>query len=213
MHIEPGMIAQPKVVFAGVAAAGVAGYYLRSLIRRPSDLPRIALAALFFSLFMQSFHMPVGPSELHFVGAMAIYLTLGFLPTLFGFMLGLLVQGILFNPADLIHWAVNSLSLIAPLIAVHYTLGKRYAEQGESLTWARILRLDAAYYSGVAAMVGLWLVGTGAELAAWAAWASSYAAIVAVEPVITYAAVRGLKAFEGQAWTRAFAVDRLRLAA
>ena len=50
---------------------------------------KIALAAVFFSLFMEAFHMPVGPSELHFVGASAVYFVFGFLPALFGFAIGL----------------------------------------------------------------------------------------------------------------------------
>ena len=61
------------------------------LLRKPQRLLRTLLAALFFSVFMQSFHTPAGASELHFIGAMPIYLTLGFVPTLLGFGLGLLL--------------------------------------------------------------------------------------------------------------------------
>jgi hypothetical protein len=74
---------------------------------------------------MQAFHLPVGPSELHFLGAMPIYLALGFVPTLFGFAIGLLAQGLIFAPADLVHLGVNFLSLAVPLVLVHATLGKR----------------------------------------------------------------------------------------
>ncbi|MFP4130159.1 MAG: energy-coupling factor ABC transporter permease [Halorhodospira sp.] len=212
MHIEPGVLAQPKLILAGTASAGVLAYYLRYLARRPGDWLRTALAAVFFSAFMQAFHVPVGASELHFVGAMPIYLTLGFLPTLFGFAVGLLVQGILFAPGDLIHWAVNSLSLILPLALVHYTFGRRLREGGEALTWARIVRLDAIFYSGVAAMVGFWLAGTETGLSAWAAWASSYAAIVAVEPLITYALIRTLRTQKGQPLARYLDLGGVRLA-
>jgi len=50
-----------------------------------------------------------------------------------------------------------------------------------------ILKLDAAFYAGVTLMVGFWLaIGEVATpLAAWLAFASSYAAIVLVEPVFT----------------------------
>ena len=50
-----------------------------------------------------------------------------------------------------------------------------------------ILKLDAAFYSGVTLMVGFWLaIGEVATpLSAWLAFASSYAAIVAVEPLLT----------------------------
>ncbi|MDX8394926.1 MAG: energy-coupling factor ABC transporter permease, partial [Mariprofundaceae bacterium] len=89
MHIEPGFVAPVKVMVANAAVIGVLAYYAKDQIKKPANIIRTGLAALFFSVFMQSFHMPVGPSELHFVGAMAMYLTLGFVPVLFGFALGL----------------------------------------------------------------------------------------------------------------------------
>ena len=200
MHIEPGFIAQAKVMFANVSAISLLGYYAKDLFRRPADIVRTLLAALFFSLFMQSFHVSVGPSELHFVGAMAMYLTLGFLPTLIGFAAGLLLQGMLFDPMDLPHLAVNSLSLMLPLITVHYALGRklRDAASGRRVGWAAILELDALYYGGVTAMVGFWLLisDVATPFAAWAAFAGSYLAIVAVEPLFTYGAVRLLKRYQ-----------------
>lgn len=197
MHIEPGFIAQTKVMLANVSAVGLLGYYARDLLARPADLLRTLLAAVFFSVFMQGFHLNVGPSELHFVGAMVMYLTLGFLPTLLGFAAGLLLQGLLFEPTDLPHLAVNSLTLMLPLIAVHYSLGRKLAA-GRTVTWSAILKLDAMFYSGVTAMVGFWLLvsDVATPFAAWAAFASSYLAVVAVEPLLTYAAVRLLKRYQ-----------------
>lgn len=64
-----------------------------------------------------------GPSELHFVGAMPINIIFGLIPTLLGFGLGLLLQGLWFEPAGLVNLWVNTLSLVIPLIAVHYYLG------------------------------------------------------------------------------------------
>ena len=215
MHIEPGYLAASKIVFADVSAVGVLAYYSRDLLTRPADIVRCLLAAIFFSLFMQGFHMNVGPSELHFVGAMAIYLTLGFVPTLFGFAVGLLLQGLLFEPADLVHLAVNSLSLIVPLIAVHYSLGRRFREEGVKLGWPQILLLDAAYYGGVALMVGFWLSVSevATPFSAWAAWASSYLVVVAFEPLFTYGTVRLLKRYQDRRWVDVcFAVKPLQVA-
>ncbi|MCO5762580.1 MAG: energy-coupling factor ABC transporter permease [Chromatiaceae bacterium] len=217
MHIEPGLVAPAKVLIANVSALGLLGFYARGLIRQPADLIRTLLAALFFSVFMQGFHLSVGPSELHFVGAMAMYLTLGFLPTLYGFALGLLLQGLIFDPIDLPHLAVNSLSLILPLLAVHYGLGRRLrdAAQGKRIRWATIVKLDAAYYSGVTLMVGFWLAlaEVATPFAAWATFAASYLAIVAVEPLVTYGALRLLKRFEDQPLVATcFNVGALRLA-
>ena len=124
MHIEPGILNAAKVMSKNIGAVGALAAYTPSLVRRPPEIGKVLLAAVFFSLFMQVFHMPVGVSELHFVGASAVYFTFGFLPTLFGFALGLLLQGLIFEPQDLIHLGVNSLSLMLPLIATHQLIGK-----------------------------------------------------------------------------------------
>jgi len=204
MHVEVGYVAPAKVMIANVVATGVLAYYAKDLIKKPLDILRTGLAAVFFSIFMQSFHMAVGPSELHFVGAMAMYLTLGFVPTLIGFAVGLLLQGVLFEPQDLGHLAVNSLSLIVPLIAVHYTMGKALLAKGADVKWSQILKIDAAYYSGVTLMVGFWLAfGTVATpISAWATFAASYLALVACEPVFTYATVRLLNKHGDKRWVQ-----------
>jgi ABC-type Co2+ transport system permease subunit len=221
MHIEPGYVAPIKVMAANATAIGVFAWYARQQLARiveaPWALAKTGAAALFFSLFMQSFHMPVGPSELHFVGAMAMYLTLGFLPTLLGFAVGLLVQGLLFEPQDLVHLGVNALSLMLPLIAVHLAVGRRYfaGEEQRRLTWARIVQLDALYYAGVTTMVGFWLMIGEIEtpFASWLAFAASYLAIVALEPVFTLGAVTLLKkARTSTIVSRLFVVEELRLA-
>lgn len=203
MHIEPGFIAPAKVALANASALALLGWQLRQGSFNPLLLLRTLLAALFFSLFMQGFHLPVGPSELHFVGAISIYLLFGFTPTLLGFGLGLLLQGLLFEPTDLPHLAVNSLSLMIPLVVMHRTLGKRFTATGAPpLGIGRILRLDALFYGGMALMVGFWLaIGeTATPLAAWLTWASSYLGIVVCEPLLTYATLRLLHRHREQRW-------------
>lgn len=199
MHIEPGYLAQTKILIAGVVATGVLTYYAKDLLTRPANIARTLLATVFFSLFMQGFHMNVGPSELHFVGAMALYLTLGFLPTLFGFALGLLLQGLLFEPADLVHLAVNSLSLILPLLVLHYTAVRKLSTltNGHHIDWRTILKFDAVYYAGVTSMVGFWLLigEVATPFTAWATFAASYLSLVALEPVFTYMTLRLLRRY------------------
>lgn len=221
MHIEPGYVAHVKVIAASATAVGVLAWgvkqHIKGLVREPWAPLKVMAAALFFSLFMQSFHMPVGPSELHFVGAMAMYLTLGFIPTLLGFSVGLALQGVLFEPADLVHLGVNSLSLIVPLIGVHYAAGRKLFDKNakQRLSWGRILKLDAMYYSGLTAMVGFWLLigQVATPFSAWLSFATSYLAIVALEPVVTWVAVNGLKKIEDSALvSRLFVVNQLELA-
>jgi ABC-type Co2+ transport system permease subunit len=200
MHIEPGYINAAKVLAANTAAISLLGSQAIQLAKKPQLILRTLLAAVFFSLFMQSFHMPVGPSELHFVGAMPIYLTLGFIPTLIGFGLGLLAQGLLFEPADLVHLGVNTLSLAVPLCLVHAAFGKHLG----NLNIKTILKFDAVYYSGVTLMVGFWLaVGEVATpLTAWATFTASYLSVVIAEPLVTYAIVKGLSRWKSNAAVR-----------
>lgn len=183
MHIEPGVLSQAKIVFATAAATGLFAAYLPKLLRSPTMCLRAVLAAVFFTIFMQSMHMQVGPSELHFIGAMPIYLMFGLVPTLFGFALGLLVQGLVFEPQDLAHLSVNALSLAVPLLLTHYSLGKRMVQT----KLVDILKLDASYYGGVTLMVAFWLsMGKVATpFLAWLQFASSYLAVIALEPVVT----------------------------
>jgi cobalt/nickel transport system permease protein len=218
MHIEPGVLNASKVLYANVIAASTLTAYLPSLFRKPSEIVKIALAAVFFSLFMETFHVPVGPSELHFVGASAVYFVFGFLPALFGFAIGLLLQGLAFEPQDLVHLGVNSLSLMVPLIAVHTIRGRRYFADGASktrLSWAEIVKFDAAYYAGVVGMVGFWLAqgNEATPLASWALFAVSYVPLVICEPVFTFAVLKLLgKLGAGHPVQKVTAVGALALA-
>lgn len=217
MHIEPGVLDAVKVTSANAAALAALGAYTPSLIKRPVEVVKVGLAAAFFSLFMELYHAPVGPSELHFIGASAVYFTFGFLPTLFGFAIGLLLQGILFEPQDLMHLGVNSLSLIVPLIAVHETVAKRFFVDGEtkaSVTWRRIMAFDAAYYTGVVTMVGFWLLlgDDATPLADWALFAAAYLPLVLCEPAFTWMVLKGVdRLTTDNPVRRATVVDRLAL--
>lgn len=195
MHIEPGVLSQAKILFATVAATGVLGAYAPQVLKSPVLWLRTLLAAAFFSLFMQSFHLQVGPSELHFVGAMPIYLAFGFLPTLFGFGLGLLMQGLPFEPQDLVHLSVNTLSLAVPLIALRHVLSRRLVDLGKGVDVKTILKLDGTYYAGVVLMVGFWLAlgQTATPLTEWLRFAASYLALVACEPVFTLGVLWAIK--------------------
>lgn len=209
MHIEPGILSAAKVVAANAAALATLGVYAPKLVRAPTELVKTVLAAAFFSVFMEVFHLPVGASELHFVGASAVYFIFGFVPTLFGFALGLLLQGALFEPQDLVHLGVNALSLMVPLIAVHETLGKRFFARGAErtpVTWVGILKFDAAYYSGVVTMVAFWLLlgNEATPVYDWAIFAASYVPLVLCEPIFTYVALKLLGRMETNATVKRF---------
>lgn len=183
MHIEIGILSPEKIAYASAGATALLAAHSAGWLKSPKTWLRTALAAFFFSALMQAWHMPVGPSELHMLGAMPIYLLFGFVPTLFGFGLGLLVQGLVFEPQDLAHLSINFLSLAVPLMVTHHSLGKKM----QGLSVANVLKLDAVYYAGVTLMVGFWLSisNVSAPVADWAMFAASYASLVMIEPFMT----------------------------
>ena len=61
MHIEPGLLATPKLMAANVAAVALIAAHAPAWLKQPRLWLRTVLAALFFTVFMQSFHRPVGP--------------------------------------------------------------------------------------------------------------------------------------------------------
>jgi len=196
MHIEPGFIVQSKVLAANVAVIGVMAVYAKNLIVQPKELLKTLGAAVFFCFFMQVYHMPVGPSELHFLGAIPLYLLFGFTPALFGFALGLLFQGLIFTPTDLAHLSVNSLSLILPLIAMHKLAGHKLNGFKKDIAYLDLLRLDGLFYTGVTLMVGFWLLGESVtNLAAWGAFAASYLPVVFLEASLSLGVLRLIKGF------------------
>lgn len=203
MHIEPGVLNAAKIVYANAAAAGAVLSQGRALLRAPYLIGATLLAAFFFSILMEVYHVKIGPSELHFIGASLIYTVFGFVPTMLGFALGLLWQGLLFEPGDLVHLGVNALSLIIPLIATHALVGRHFfaSENKTAISWIAIVRFDALYYAGVVAMVGFWL-SLGEQQTAFTAWltfALAYAPLIFCEPVFTAITIKLLKRIEGLA--------------
>ncbi|MVA58932.1 energy-coupling factor ABC transporter permease [Agrobacterium vitis] len=197
MHIEVGIIDPARIALANAAALSLVASQLPALWRHPLMLPKTALAAVAFSIMMQVWHLPVGPSELHLIGATTIYLLFGFTPAMLGFALGLVLQAFLFEPGDIPHLGVNALSLMLPIMVVHYTFGKRLfsGEVGTRFNLARVLRLDATYYAGVSAMVGFWLAisNDGLAFADWGRWVIAYAPVFAIEACITFTVVLAVR--------------------
>lgn len=211
MHIEPGVLSASKVVYANIAAVGVVGSLccFKSVFKSLTIWIKILLAATFFSLFMQIFHVPVGYSELHLIGASVIYFTFGFVPTLIGFALGLLIQGILFEPKDLYHLGVNSLSLIIPLMIAHQLIGKKFVSTAKNstekiLSFKKIFRFDMTYHAGVVTMVGFWLVLGNESLifSQWVRFAVLYIPVALLDTILAWSLLKGLNRFSSSSWLR-----------
>ena len=189
MHIKPGTIVPARIG--------------QQLFAQPRIL-RTLLAAVFFLLLMQSVHLSAGSSELYVVGAMPVYLLLGFIPALLGAVLGLLIQGTLIDTNNFTQLALSCLALLLPLIAVHFTLGRKLGTMtnGHHICWRSLLKLDAMYYAGVTGIAGLWLLMTAATIpfAAWGMFAAACFAIAALESAFIYSMLRIRKLHPRTGW-------------
>ena len=217
MHIEVGIIDPVRIALANAAALGVVASQVPALVRNPLALPKAVLSAVAFSALMQTWHLPVGPSELHLIGATTIYMLFGLAPAMLGFALGLVLQAFLFEPGDIPHLGVNALSLMIPMIAVHYSFGRRLFEAKfkERFNLGKVLRIDAVYYAGVSAMVGFWLMisNDAVAFADWATWVAAYFPVFVAEAFITFTAVLVIKGFRSNSLvTRMTEVGRLTFA-
>lgn len=197
MHIEVGIIDPARIALANAAALALVAAQLPAIVRNPLVVPKAILAAVGFSAMMQIWHLPVGPSELHLIGATTIYMLFGFAPAMLGFALGLVLQAFLFEPGDIPHLGVNALSLMVPMIAAHYSLGRRLfdANLRDRFSLGKVLRIDAVYYAGVSAMVGFWLMISNDSFAVadWATWVAAYFPVFVAEAVITFSVVSLIK--------------------
>lgn len=207
MHIEPGIIDPVRVLGANIVALGVVSTQAKAIVKKPLILAKALLAAALFTITMESWHMPVGPSELHLICATTVYLLFGFEATLIGFAGGLAFQTLI-EPQDTVNLGVNALSLMLPLIAMHKTFGQKLSALGtaEKFTFARVARLDAVYYAGVSLMVLFWLAISNQPLpfVAWGKWAVAYLPVFAAEALITYTSVSLIAKFKETSFVQKF---------
>ena len=196
MHIEPGVLNASKVIYANVTAVSALTAYLPALLRKPSRncqdrACRRFLLPVHGNVPHAGWRLPscISWAPRRSISCSASCPRCSASPSAFS------LQGLIFEPQDLVHLGVNSLSLMVPLIAVHALRGRHYFADRASkprLSWAEIVKFDAAYYAGVVGMVGFWLA-LGTEVtpfASWALFAVSYVPLVLCEPVFTFAVLK-----------------------
>jgi ABC-type Co2+ transport system permease subunit len=206
MHIEPGLVDGAKITLSYATAAAAVGYSAKLVPQtvREQGLVSFALrtaaaTALVFSFFEVLPHVRVGVSELHLILGSTLFLLFGAAPAACGLALGLLAQGLLFEPADLPQYGMNVTTLLVPLFAIR-ALAERVIP-GKSayvdLRYGQALALSTAYQSGIVAWVAFWALygaGFGAQnLASIASFAASYALVIVVEPLVDLAVLAAAK--------------------
>jgi ABC-type Co2+ transport system permease subunit len=196
MHIEPGIVTGAKLVLSYATATVAAGCALKLAAEtmREQGIASLALrtfttTVLVFSFFELLPHFRVGVSEVHFILGSTLFLLFGAAPAAFGLALGLLLQGLMFEPADLPQYGMNVTTLLVPLFAIRSLAGRIIPRNTAyvDLDYRQALALSAAYQSGIVAWVAFWaLYGAGfgaANLAAIATFAASYALVIVIEPL------------------------------
>jgi ABC-type Co2+ transport system permease subunit len=210
MHIEPGIVDGTKIVLSYATAAVAGGYAIRLAFESAREKGIVSLAArtatttaLVFSFFEILPHFPVGVSEVHFIFGSTLFLIFGAAPAAFGLALGLLLQGLFFQPADLPQYAMNVTTLLVPLFAINALAARVIARDTAyvDLKYRQALSLSTAYQAGIIAWVAFWALygrGLGAQnLSAIATFAGSYALVIVVEPLLDLAVLALAKSLRG----------------
>ena len=210
MHIEPGIVAGAKLVLGYATAAAVGACALKLAVQAWREqgifsfaARSLAATALVFCFVDLLPHFRVGVSEVHFILGSTLFLILGAAPTAVGLGLGLLLQGLLFEPADLPQYGMNLTTLLAPLFAIGILAGRIVARDTAyvDLQYRQALTLSTVYQSGIVAWVAFWaLYGAGfgaANLAGIGSFAASYLLVIAIEPPADLAVLALAKSLRG----------------
>ncbi|GGD69136.1 energy-coupling factor ABC transporter permease [Croceicoccus mobilis] len=210
MHIEPGVVVGAKAILGLVTAAAAVFKTGRAFRndRHRDALATIAMRSLVATMIVIAIfqflpHPPVGVSEVHLILGSTLLLTLGVAPAAIGLGVGLLLQGILFAPADLPQFGMNLTTLLLPLFAVD-ALAQRIVPIETAyvdLTYSQVLRLSATYQAGIVGWVAFWvLYGEGVSvgsLQSLASFAAVYASIIVIEPIIDLAVLAAARSGKG----------------
>jgi ABC-type Co2+ transport system permease subunit len=210
MHIEPGVVEGAKLTLGYVTAGGAMAYTAKLAIQsiKQDGLSAMVIRSLISALLVFSFfevlpHYAVGVSEVHLILGSTLFLIFGAAPAAIGLAVGLLVQGLLFAPADLPQYGMNVTSLLVPLLAVsalaHRIIPANTAYQ--DVSYKQALSLSTAFQGGVISWVGFWAMygqGFGAEnLANVATFGGAYALVILAEPLIDLGVLAMAKSLHG----------------
>lgn len=207
MHIEPGVVEGAKIVLSYVTAAGAIGYAGKLAMDTlkldgvaPLAIRSMMATVLVFCFFQVLPHYPIGVSEVHFILGATLFLVFGAGPAAIGLALGLLVQGLLFVPADLPQYGMNVTSLLLPLLAVS-ALARRVIPANtayKDVSYKQALAVSTAYQGGVVAWVAFWALygqGFGAEnLARIGTFSAAYMTVIVIEPLLDLGILAAAKA-------------------
>jgi ABC-type Co2+ transport system permease subunit len=208
MHIEPGLVDGAKLALSYVTAATAFGLTAKlsiDSIRKEGGLSAlmlrsIATTVLVFAFFTILPHHPVGVSEVHLILGSTLFLIFGAGPAAIGLAMGLLIQGLFFEPIDLPQYGMNVTTLLVPLYALSL-LAKRIIPANTpyaDLKYTQALALSTSYQGGIVAWVAFWAFYGGGftveNFASISTFAVAYMSVVLIEPLADLAVLAGAKA-------------------
>jgi cobalt/nickel transport system permease protein len=157
MHISEGVLSVPVLATsAAIAAAGV-GLGLREI--RDERIPKVALLSSAF--FVASLiHVPIGPSSVHLIlnGLLGVLLGWAAFPAI---LLGLFLQGILFQFGGLTTLGVNTVNMALPAVICFYLFGGSVRRSSTLLSSISgfLTGAMAVFISGIFVAISLALTG------------------------------------------------------
>jgi cobalt/nickel transport system permease protein len=176
MHITEGILS-PSVLIAGAAltTAGVA-VGLRKLETEEIPSAGILSAAFFVASLV---HVPIGPASVHLVlnGLLGMILGWKAFPAI---LVGLALQGLLFQYGGLTSLGVNTLNMALPAVLCHYLFG-----WGVRVGAKRYILTFSAFSCGFCAVLGsVVLLGFSLYLTGEAFLPAAKVAVVANLPIM-----------------------------
>ena len=190
MHISEGVLSAPVLLAGAAVTLGGTGIGLMKMDY--DQIPKTAMLAAAF--FVASFvHVPIGPSSVHLIlnGLVGLLLGWAAFPAI---LIGLALQGILFQYGGLTCLGVNTATMALPAVASYYLLGPLV--RGEKVKTATVAGFLAGALSVALSglLVGAALICTGESFfSAAVGLLVAHLPVMAVEGVITAACVIFLK--------------------
>jgi len=209
MHIEPGVVDGAKIalgVTTGTVSIALTAKLAIGSAVKDSSVTKLATRSVICSALVVSFfqllpHPSVDVSEVHLILGTTLFLIFGAAPAAIGLVLGLLMQGLFFAPADLSQFGMNVTTLIIPLLAMA-SIARRVIPDDTAytdLSYSQALKLSLVFQGGIVAWVAFWAIygqGLGVEnLAQIGAYGASYLVVIALEPLLDLAILAAAKSF------------------
>ena len=208
MHIEPGVVNGAKMLLSYGTAAAVFGATAKVAYDNIKEngvvsliLKSIIAAGIVFFCFEVLPHYPIGVSEVHLILGTTIFLIFGIAPAAIGLALGLAVQGLFFEPADLPQYGINVTTLLASIFALNMAV-KKIIPKGtayKDITYSQMLKMSIVWEGAIVSWVAFWAFygqGFGAEnIHNVLTFGAGYMSVVIIEPLVDLAVLAAVKAY------------------